>query len=158
MVKDILSQEHVEIELGHKGAGGKEFPLDWRDESAGTQKFFALAAPWLDIIETGRIAFLDEIETSIHPSMVNALLAIMLSNETNDNGAQLLFTTHNPLLLDTGLIRRDQVWFADKDDYGATHLYPLTDYKPRKKESLVRGYMAGRYGAIPFIPGNLIHG
>ena len=74
----------------------------------------------------------------------------------NPKGAQLIFTTHNPLLLDTTLIRRDQVWFTDKDDTGAGHLYPLTDYSPRKGESLARGYLSGRYGAVPFIPAGLL--
>lgn len=58
--------------------------------------------------------------------------------------------------LDATLIRRDQVWFADKDEEGATHLYPLTNYKPRKGESLARGYLAGRYVAVPFIPSSLL--
>ena len=88
--------------------------------------------------------------------MVVELLKLFFAEKTNSHGAQLLFTTHNPLLLDTGVMRRDQIWFADKDDEGATHLYPLTDYKPRNTESLLRGYMSGRYGAIPFIPEGLL--
>lgn len=151
----ILERKHMKISLGHRGDEGREYALDWDDESSGTQKFFALAGPWLDILEKGLIAGLDEIESSMHPLMVHALLSLVFSNKTNANGAQLVFTTHNPLLLDTGLIRRDQVWFADKDEAGATFLYPLTDYKPRRQESLVRGYLAGRYGAVPFIPEGL---
>ncbi len=156
IVKQIIETKHLEISLGHRGSEGREYALEWEDESSGTQKFFALTGPWLDILENGYIAGLDEIESSMHPLMVHALLRLVFSESTNPKGAQLVFTTHNPLLLDTGLIRRDQVWFADKDDEGATYLYPLTDYKPRKKESLVRGYMAGRYGAVPFIPTGLM--
>lgn len=156
IVKQIIETKHLEISLGHRGSEGREYALDWTDESSGTQKFFALTGPWLDILENGYIAGLDEIESSMHPLMVRALLNLVFSEETNRKGAQLVFTTHNPLLLDTGLIRRDQVWFADKDDGGGTFLYPLTDYQPRKKESLVRGYMGGRYGAVPFIPGGLL--
>jgi uncharacterized protein len=156
IVKQIIDKKHVKISLGHRGCDGREYSLEWEDESSGTQKFFALAGPWLDILENGYIAGLDEIESSMHPLMVQALLKLVFSNTTNAKGAQLIFTTHNPLLLDTGLIRRDQVWFADKSDEGGTYLYPLTDYKPRKKESLVRGYMAGRYGAVPFIPSGLL--
>lgn len=156
IVRQIVSRKHLKISLGHRGSQGREYSLEWENESSGTQKFFALTGPWLDILERGRIAGLDEIESSMHPLMVHALLRLVLSHKTNQKGAQLLFTTHNPLLLDTGLIRRDQVWFADKDDGGRTYLYPLTDYKPRKKESLVRGYLAGRYGAVPFIPEGLL--
>lgn len=155
-VKQLIDKKHIKISLGHRGVEGREYALEWEDESSGTQKFFALTGPWLDILENGYIAGLDEIESSMHPLMVHALLRLVFSESTNPKGAQLVFTTHNPLLLDTGLIRRDQVWFADKDDDGATYLYPLTDYKPRKKESLVRGYMAGRYGAVPFIPKGLM--
>lgn len=155
-VKQLIDKKHIKISLGHRGHEGREYSLEWEDESSGTQKFFALTGPWLDILENGYIAGLDEIESSMHPLMVHALLRLVFSEKTNPKGAQLVFTTHNPLLLDTGLIRRDQVWFADKDDEGSTYLYPLTDYKPRKKESLVRGYMAGRYGAVPFIPEGLM--
>lgn len=156
LIKQFIDKKHIKISLGHRGAAGREYSLEWEDESSGTQKFFALTGPWLDILENGYIAGLDEIESSMHPLMVHALLRLVFNESTNPKGAQLVFTTHNPLLLDTGLIRRDQVWFADKDDEGATYLYPLTDYKPRKKESLVRGYMAGRYGAVPFIPEGLM--
>ena len=88
--------------------------------------------------------------------MVRELLRLFFSATENPNGAQILFTTHNPLLLDATLLRRDQVWFTDKDADGEAHLYPLTDYSPRKGESLVRGYMSGRYGAVPFVPAGLL--
>lgn len=156
LVEQILRGKNLEIHLGHRGTGGKEFQIAWEEQSSGTQKFFSLSGPWLDILANGYIAELDEIESSMHPSMVTALLRLVFSKEHNPNGAQLLFTTHNPLLLDPTLIRRDQVWFADKDDEGSTHLYPLTDYKPRKGESLARGYLSGRYGAVPFIPSGLL--
>jgi AAA15 family ATPase/GTPase len=152
----IQSNKRYEITLGHRGAQGKEYPLPWEHESTGTQKFFAMAGPWLAILKNGEIAAVDEIESSMHPSMVVELLKLFFAEKSNSHGAQLLFTTHNPLLLDTGVMRRDQIWFADKDDEGATHLYPLTDYKPRNTESLLRGYMSGRYGAIPFIPEGLL--
>lgn len=157
MIETVLkNHKHFEITLGHRGAQGREFSLPWEDESSGTQQLFSLVGPWLDILRNGYFAGLDEIESSMHPSMVSALLKLFFAEKTNSKGAQLLFTTHNPLLLDTEVMRRDQVWFADKDEEGATHLYPLTNYKPRNKESLVRGYMSGRYGAIPFIPHGLI--
>ena len=108
------------------------------------------------MLENGYVVGVDEIESSMHPSMVVELLRLIFDSSTNAHGAQCLFTTHNPLLLDPTLLRRDQVWFADKDEEGATHLYPLTEYKPRKGESLTRGYMAGRYGAVPFIPEGLL--
>lgn len=143
------------VELAHKGAKENIF-LPWDAESAGTHRLFALAGPWLDILEKGHTVCIDELDTSMHPLMVTALLKLLFSSETNSKGAQVIFSTHNPLLLDTTLIRRDQVWFTDKNDVGESHLYPLTDYSPREGESLVRGYLAGRYGAIPFIPEGLL--
>jgi AAA15 family ATPase/GTPase len=92
----------------------------------------------------------------MHPLMVRELLRLFFTDQENPNRAQIIFTTHNPLLLDSTLIRRDQVWFTDKDDEGKAHLYPLTDYEPRVGESLVRGYLAGRYGAVPFVPEGLL--
>lgn len=152
----FLKNKRIEITLGHRGVAGREYPLPWDEESSGTQKLFTLAGPWLDVLENGYVVGVDEIESSMHPSMVVELLRLIFDSSTNAHGAQCLFTTHNPLLLDPTLLRRDQVWFADKDEEGATHLYPLTEYKPRKGESLTRGYMAGRYGAVPFIPEGLL--
>lgn len=143
-------------ELRHKGTVSSEIPLPWSTESAGTERLFALAGPWFDILNKGLVVCVDELEASMHPLMVRELIRLFMSAEENTKGAQLIFTTHNPLLLDTTLIRRDQVWFTDKDEEGAAHLYPLTDYSPRRGESLVRGYLSGRYGAVPFIPAGLL--
>ncbi len=143
-------------ELTHLGSGGAEVQLPWDAESAGTHRYFSLVGPWLDILQNGYTVCIDELETSLHPLMVRELLRLMFSSEANPSGAQILFTTHNPLLLDATLLRRDQVWFTDKDDHGEAHLYPLTDYQPRKGESLVRGYLSGRYGGVPFLPDGLL--
>ena len=156
MRDQLRNRKWLMPELTHQGVGASTVRMPWATESAGTQRLFALAGPWLDILSQGFVVCVDELETSMHPLMVRELLRLFMCPKTNTKGAQLLFTTHNPLLLDTTLIRRDQVWFTDKDDEGAAHLYPLTDYSPRKGESLVRGYLAGRYGAVPFIPAGLL--
>lgn len=151
-----LKQPSFEPQLLHRGEGGASYPLPWKAESAGTHRLFALAALWLNILADGDVVFIDELDTSMHPLMVAELLRLLFSAEYSPNAAQVIFTTHNPLLLDTTLLRRDQVWFADKDAAGEGHLYPLTDYTPRKDESLVRGYLSGRYGAVPFVPNGLL--
>jgi AAA15 family ATPase/GTPase len=156
--EDFKKAKWLQTELLHRGPSGASVPLAWDAESAGTHRLFALAGPWLDILQKGYVVCIDELETSMHPLMVRELLRLFFSDKENANRAQILFTTHNPLLLDPTLIRRDQVWFADKDDGGASHIYPLTDYEPRQGESLVRGYLAGRYGAVPFIPSGLLAG
>jgi hypothetical protein len=146
----------MEPQLLHQGPGKSRTPLDWDRESAGTHRLFALIGPWLDILENGYTVCIDEIETSMHPIMVRELLKLIFRESDNTGGAQVIFTAHNPLFLDGTLLRRDQVWFTDKDDEGASHLYPLTEYQPRQDESLIRGYMAGRYGAVPFVPRGLL--
>lgn len=149
-------QKEWDVQLRHQADGVDPVPLDFEDEeSAGTRRFFSLVGPWTDVLDHGRTVFVDEIETSLHPNLVKELLRLFLSNEGNPKGAQVVFTTHNPLLLDGTLMRRDQVWFTEKSKAGATHLYPLTDYQPRKDEALAKGYLAGRYGAIPFMPEGL---
>lgn len=145
-----------EPQLFHRGSSSTKVALDWEQESAGTHRFFALIGPWLDILQNGYTVCIDEIETSMHPIMVRELLKLIFNKSENTGGAQIIFTTHNPLLLDSTLLRRDQVWFTDKDEEGASYLYPLTKYQPRQGESLIRGYMAGRYGAVPFVPRGLL--
>ena len=156
MREQLRKRKWLIPELTHQGVDSSAIALPWKSESAGTQRLFALAGPWLDILSKGLVVCVDELETSMHPLMARELLRLFLCPKTNAKGAQLIFTTHNPLLLDTTLIRRDQIWFTDKDDKGASHLYPLTDYSPRKGESLVRGYLSGRYGGVPFIPTGLL--
>jgi AAA15 family ATPase/GTPase len=143
-------------ELIHRASGNTEVALPWQSESAGTHRLFALAGPWLDILGNGYTVCVDELETSMHPLMTRELLRLFFSEQENPTCAQILFTTHKPLLLDATLVRRDQVWFTEKDSEGAAHLYPLTDFSPRKGESLVRGYLSGRYGAVPFVPEGLL--
>jgi hypothetical protein len=152
----VLKAPWLRPELTHRGSGPAELPLPWDSESAGTRHLFGLAGPWLDILSNGYTVCVDELETSMHPLMVRELLRLFFSATENSKGAQILFTTHNPLLLDSTLLRRDQIWFTDKDAEGEAHLYPLTDYQPRKGESLVRGYLSGRYGAVPFVPTGLL--
>jgi len=156
MQDQIRKHNWIQPELMHRSKSQSDVPLPWDSESAGTQRFFALAGPWLDIISKGYVVCIDELETSMHPLMVRELLKLAFSTKDGSNGAQVIFTTHNPLLLDTTFMRRDQVWFTDKDEIGESHLYPLTDYAPRRGESLIRGYLSGRYGAVPFIPSGLM--
>lgn len=144
-----------EIRLAHAMEGGKRVELAFNTESAGTRRLFALAGPWIDILENGYTVFIDEIESSLHPALVRELLKLLLCNESNPKGAQVVFTTHSTALLDSTLLRRDQIWFTEKGPAGNTHLYPLSDFSPRKGEALAKGYLAGRYGAIPFLQASL---
>ena len=147
-----------QVTFRHNGKSGESFPIAWEDESAGTQRFFSVLGSWVDAVRQSQVICVDELETHLHPSLAAELLRLLFKITDAESRCQLLFTTHNPLLLDMSLLRRDQIWFADKNNEGESFLYPLTDYKPRADESLVRGYLSGRYGAVPFIPHGLMAG
>jgi uncharacterized protein len=135
--------------------GNKDAWLPLQEESNGTLKLFKVAPSVLNALWTGGVLVVDELESSLHPLLGMHLVRQFNDPTRNPRNAQLLFTTHDTNLLGTTLgeplLRRDQIWFTEKDDAGASHIYPLTDYKPRKAENLERGYLQGRYGAIPFL-------
>ena len=122
-----------------------------RHESEGTQKLFALAGSIITTLKKGEILFIDELDASLHPLISQAIIELFNSNETNPNNAQLVFMTHDTNLLSNKLLRRDQIWFMEKNRYGATDLYSLAEYKVRNDASFESDYIKGRYGAIPYI-------
>jgi AAA15 family ATPase/GTPase len=131
--------------------------FEFQDESLGTQKLFLLAAPVLHVLKNGLTLVVDELESSLHPLLVNHIIGLFHDQKQNQNGAQLIFTTHNTSLLNFDIFRRDQIWFSEKDSEQATKLYPLTDFSPRKNEALERGYLSGRYGGVPFFSNEPLH-
>ena len=133
----------------------KQYPLLLSQESQGTQRFFSRIGSWIQALEMGGVLIVDEIEASLHPLLTRHLIETIQAKSVNRNQAQLIFTTHDVGLLDQNLLRRDQIWFAQKDEKTAeTEIYALTDFSPRKSENISRGYLQGRYGAIPFIGGS----
>lgn len=129
--------------------GSATFEL--HEESQGTQRLYTLIAPVLDVLKNGRLLIVDELDSSLHPLLVRQLVRMFHQPELNPLGAQLLFTTHDTSLLDRTLFRRDQIWFTEKDKDQATRLYPLSDFSPRETEAWEKGYLIGRYGAVPFL-------
>ena len=121
------------------------------DESDGTQRLFSQAGGWLKALREGLVLFVDELDLHLHPNIVRYLIELFHSSKTNQKNAQLIFTTHDTSLLDSDLFRRDQVWFVQKDEQQGSRLYSLLDFKPRKGEAIGKGYLQGRYGALPFI-------
>jgi len=132
-------------------AGSRSAVLDFAFESEGTQRLFSLAGFILAALDRGKTLVLDEIESSLHPLLVRHILGLFLSTATNPKGAQILFSTHNTSLMDKELLRRDQIWLTDKGSDQATVLASLSDYSPRKSEAFEKGYLEGRYGAIPVL-------
>lgn len=148
-IKVLAGKTNFEPLFYHKDSATQELiEFTEEEESDGTLALFAFAGPWLDVIEHDRVLVVDELDTSLHPLLVHHLVK-KLHHEGSK--AQLIFTTHDTTLLSQKLLRRDQVWFMEKDSNRATRLYPLSDFSPRDNEAVERGYLNGRYGGIPFL-------
>ncbi len=148
--------EHVKIDAIHHVIGSEEtasIPL--QDESDGTLKMFALYPALQDILNTGSVLFVDELNARLHPLLVRGFLVMFLNPETNPKHAQIVFTTHDSWQLSNNLLRRDEIWFTEKSSSGVSTLYSLADFidddgsKIRKDESYEKNYLLGKYGAIP---------
>jgi AAA15 family ATPase/GTPase len=128
-----------------------------KHESEGTKKIMDFSGPIFDTLNNGKTLIIDELDAKLHPLITIHIINLFNNPKTNPNGAQLLFATHDTNLLSTDIFRRDQVWFTEKDDVEQTDLYSLDDFvfpdgkKVRKDANLEKNYIAGRYGAIPYI-------
>ena len=149
-------EETYKISSLHKKIDSDTFaaiPLSM--ESAGTLKMFALYPELQDVLEKGSVFFIDELNARLHPLLVRNFLLTFLNPEINTRHAQLIFTTHDTWQLSNQLLRRDEVWFTEKDEQGISKLYSLADFvdesgaRIRKDESYEKNYLIGKYGAIP---------
>lgn len=150
------------IHLTHSGAS-EDVELHPSDESLGTLVWFGLVGPVIQALRDGSVFLADELDASLHPVLVAHLISLFQSPEANPRRAQLVFNSHDTTILSGSaadtmvgtdrdrLLGRDQVWFTEKANDGATRLYPLADLDPRKDEAMERRYLAGRYGATPII-------
>lgn len=120
-------------------------------ESAGTQKLFALSGPLIETLHKGKILVIDELDAKLHPMMMRFILGLFHSQAHNPYHAQLVFATHDTQLLNPSFFRRDQIWFTEKNPYGATELYSLADFDLNDDADFSRDYFQGRYNAVPFI-------
>ena len=151
-----MKEDTYKINALHKmvdSDGMAELPLGM--ESAGTLKMFALYPELQEVLEKGSVFFIDELNARLHPLLVRNFLLTFLNPEINTNHAQLVFTTHDTWQLSNRLLRRDEIWFVEKDKRGVSALYSLADfvdedgYRIRKDESYEKNYLLGKYGAIP---------
>lgn len=146
----------VEITTGHtvvdENGEKTEFSLTLQEESIGTQLLFFYGPLLKDAFEKGKTIVLDEIDKSMHPSLVKFIMNLFRDPDVNKNGAQLIVTTHETGILSLEMFRRDQIYFTEKDSKsGVTDLYSLDEFSVRKTENIEKGYLMGRYGAIPFL-------
>jgi len=148
--------DHLKIDAIHKMIDSDEtasIPL--QNESAGTLKMFALYPILQDVLSTGGVLFIDELNARLHPLLVRTFVITFLNPEINTKHAQLVFTSHDSWQLNGNMLRRDEIWFAEKDYDGVSNLYSLADFvdedgiKIRKDENYEKNYLLGKYGAIP---------
>jgi uncharacterized protein len=144
------TENQKQVQLLHR-FGDKIISFKPDQESDGTIAYVTLLGPMIFAIQTGGVVCVDELDASLHPLLAIHLIQLFGDRSLNPKGAQLVFNTHDTNLLNGGILRRDQIWFAEKKQDGSSQIYPLTDFKPRKEENLANGYLQGRYGAIPFL-------
>ncbi|MEU3141901.1 ATP-binding protein [Nocardiopsis alba] len=145
--------------LFHHGEGDRSRPLAWREESKGTRTLTALGYEAQRVLEAGGVLIVDEIDASLHPYLSARVISLFRSETHNPHGAQLVFTSHDAALLGRirgeEVLKRDHIWFVDKDGEGRSTLYPLSDFKPRGDDNRARRYLTGRYGAVPDVDDEL---
>ncbi len=138
---------------GKSGDGsGRLFPLELSDESDGTRKLMSIAPAIESALNRGGVLLIDEIERELHPMIVDFIVAKFQSKVTNKKGAQIIFTTHNTELMNLEILRKDQFYFADKSrEDGSSELYSISEFATKTTENIRKGYLLGKYGAIPDI-------
>jgi hypothetical protein len=149
VVRTATRARRRQLQFIHRVAG-QELPLDYTEESAGTQTWFTLIGPALSALRAGRVLLFDEIDASLHPQLSAHLLELFQDPETNPLGAQLIFTTHDTSLLNH--LNRDEVWLTEKVANGSTVLTALAEFggdKVRRSLNLEKAYLQGRFGAVP---------
>ena len=153
-ILDIIKTYNVV--LTHK-FNDKEYKMKFKSESLGTQILFILLPYLYETLNNCSVLFIDELDKSLHPFLIRYIVEIFNDSTINKNGSQLIFNTHDTNLLDLELFRRDQIWFTEKNNNtGISDLYSLNDFTSvRKTENIERGYLVGRYGAIPFVTNDL---
>ncbi len=158
MRKRIIEEFTLRPRMFHKvfenGIEIDEIGFDIEEESNGTIKLYELAGEILHILKIGAVFIADELNNSLHPLMLRFIIELFHNPETNPNNAQLIFATHDATLLNPEIFRRDQIWLTDKDQYGATSLYSLSEFdykKVRSQTPFDKWYLSGRFGALPLI-------
>ena len=152
IMEKFAGKKILELHLTHDVGNGSPTELELQDESDGTRRLFALSGPWLDTLKKGHVIVFDELHASLHPALVRFLVDQFHDPKRNVKGGQLVFTTHDTSILNQDIFRRDQVWFCERNEQQESRLFPLADFSPRKGiENLERSYLAGRYGALPYI-------
>lgn len=148
-IAKTMPQKAYQVLFKHRNSDNY---LSLDEESLGTQIVFAFIPFMIDTLKNKKVLIIDELDKSLHPFLVQYIVEMFNDPEINKYGSQLIFNTHDTNLLDLNILRRDQIWFTEKNnETGVSDLYSLSDFSVRKQENVEKGYMLGRYGAVPFI-------
>ncbi|WP_277971392.1 AAA family ATPase [Sphingomonas echinoides] len=140
----------VAIEFAHAGVSGEECYFGLERESSGTRRLVLMMNTVFKALDEGNLVMIDELDASLHTFAAAQIIELFQNPEINKKGAQLIATTHDTNLLNLSKLRRDQIWFCEKDDVGKSHIFALADMKSRPTDNFEQGYLEGRYGAIPY--------
>lgn len=152
---DDKQVKHISVDAVHRTNDGGTATIPLQEESAGTLKMLSLYSSLQNALANGGTLFIDELNSKLHPLLVRNFIITFLNPKTNPNHAQLVFAAHDSWQLSNNLLRRDEIWFTEKDNEGISNLYSLADFvdedgvKIRKDESYEKNYLLGKYGAIP---------
>ena len=150
--REVMRTVHRKVGDGDQSNMEELFDLD-EHESEGTKKLFSLSGPLVDTLKRGDVLIIDELDARLHPLLTKEIVSLFNDPVRNSKHAQLVFATQDTNLLDNHVLRRDQIWFVEKDRQGASYLYSLAEFKVRNDSTYEKDYILGRYGAIPFLGG-----
>jgi hypothetical protein len=149
-VSDSSRGKSYRIEFEHKTSTGDSLYFGLERLSLGTRRLLLLLNMAFRALDQGSLLLIDEIDAGLHTLAAAQMVQLFSDKRTNPNGAQMIAVTHDPSLLNAPCLRRDQIWFCEKDNGGSTDVFPLSDIKSRTTDDFQQGYLQGRYGAIPF--------
>lgn len=145
--KVTAKSEHFGID---KNGKQQRYSIELSDESDGTRRLMSYAPAIESVLNKGGLLLVDELEKELHPVLVNFIISKFQSSQSNPKGAQIIFTTHNTDLMNLELLRKDQIYLVDKKrSEGASELYSISDFNTKTSDNIHKGYLMGKYGAIP---------
>lgn len=153
LLEEDRSRPRKRLQFLHSRTTGQPVPLNYEDESRGTQRLLLLLVPIYEALSTGSILIFDEMNASLHPRLQRAAISLFKQGESNPHGAQFVFSTHDVTPLKGELLRLDEIWFANKDRRGASTFTPLTDFRVRSRDDIEMAYRDGRLGGVPVADG-----
>lgn len=146
----IMDMDRRDVTFIHQSKDGHN-KIEYKQQSLGTKIFFGLSGILLEVLEKGEVLCIDEIDSNLHPHLVSEIIYLFQNHKTNPKNAQLIFSAHNTYFMN--VLEQEQIWFTQKDEFGQTEIYPLSQYKLTKNDDYIKQYHLGVFGAVPQLQG-----